>query len=135
MDYRLGLITLDRGLEKVMRRISRHFGYDLALYETCEDFVENSSAANEKGVVVVDAATCSRPRLMDLQIVLNEIPAWQVLYLPRTNKKEEIKEAVGLGAFGCLHKPVSEQEIRQMVESALGVDPGSLRSSRKIAGE
>ncbi len=134
MDYRLGLITLDRGLEKVMRRISKDFGHDLTLYETCEDFVENSSA-NEKGVVVVDAATCSQPRLMDLQIVLNEIPAWQVLYLPRTNKKEEIKEAVGLGAFGCLHKPVSEQEIRQMVESALGADLSSLHSSRNIAGE
>jgi DNA-binding NarL/FixJ family response regulator len=58
---------------------------------------------------------------MDLQTVLNEAPAWQVVYLPRTNKKEEVREAVGLGAFGCLHRPMSEQEIRQMVESALGI--------------
>jgi CheY-like chemotaxis protein len=44
-----------------------------------------------------------------------------VIYLPRTNKKQEIKEAMAIGAFGCLHKPVSEQEVRQMVQSALGI--------------
>lgn len=118
MDYGLALITLDRGLEKVMRRISSHFGYGLSLYEDCADFVKDFTG-NQRGVVVIDASICAQPRLMDLQMVLNETPAWQVLYLPRTNKKNEIKEAVGLGAFGCLHKPVSEQEVRQMVQSAL----------------
>jgi DNA-binding NarL/FixJ family response regulator len=58
---------------------------------------------------------------MDLQIVLSEAPAWQVLYLPRTSKKHEIKEAMELGAFGSLHKPVSEREVRQMVQAATGV--------------
>jgi FixJ family two-component response regulator len=120
MEYRVGLITQDKGLEGVMRRISNHFGYDLSLYERCGDFV-GDSGRNERGVVVIDASICSQPRLMDLQLVLNEVPAWQVLYLPRTNKKNEIKEAMDLGAFGCLHKPVSEQEIRQMMESALGI--------------
>lgn len=134
MYSRLALITQDRGLEKVMRRISSHFGYNLGLYENCADFVSDFGG-DEHGVVVVDASICSQPRLNDLQMVLNEIPAWQVLYLPRTNKKDEVKEAVGLGAFGCLHKPVSEQEIRQLVESALGVGLSSLRSSPNIAGE
>jgi AmiR/NasT family two-component response regulator len=58
---------------------------------------------------------------MDLQMVLSEAPLWQVLYLPRTNKKNEIKEAVELGVFGSLHKPLSEQEVRQMVQSATGI--------------
>jgi DNA-binding NtrC family response regulator len=120
MDHRLGLITQDRGLEKIMRRISNDFGYELSLYEVCADFVKDYGG-NESGVVVVDACVCSQPRLMDLQMVLNEVPAWRVVYLPRTNKKNEIKEAMSLGTFGCLHKPVSEQEVRQMVESALGI--------------
>jgi DNA-binding NtrC family response regulator len=121
MDHRLGLITQDRGLEKVMKRISSHFGYKLSIYEDCAAFVKDLADHNEQGVVIVDASICSQPRLMDLQLVLNEAPAWRVLYLPRTNRKEEIREAVGLGTYGCLHKPVSEQEIRQMVESALGI--------------
>jgi len=121
MDYSLALITQDRGLEKVMKRISSHFGYELSVYEDCADFVKDIADDNEEGVVLIDASICSQPRLMDLQMVLNEAPAWQVLYLPRTNKKEEIREAMGLGTFGCLHKPVSEQEVRQMVESALGI--------------
>ena len=120
MQYRLALITENRALERVMRRISDHFGCDLSLYESCTDFVKDFGN-NEQGVVVVDASTCSQPRLMDLQMVLNEVLAWQVVYLPGTNKKNEIKEAMGFGAFGCLHKPVSEGEIRQMVESALGI--------------
>lgn len=120
MDYWLALITQDRGLEKVMRRISNHFGYELRLYEDCTAFAEDSRDS-ERGVVVVDASVCSQPRFMDLQMVLNEAPAWQVIYLPRTNKKNEIKEAMDLGAFGCLHKPVSELEVRQMVQSALGI--------------
>ena len=120
MDYSLALITQDRGLEKVMKRISSHFGSELILYENCSGFVEDLGG-NEQGVVLIDASICSQPRLMDLQTVLNEAPAWQVVYLPRTNKKEEVREAVGLGAFGCLHRPVSEQEVRQMVESALGI--------------
>ena len=120
MDYGLALITQDRGLEKVMKRISNHFGCELTLHENCADFVTDFGS-NEQGVVVIDGAICSQPRLMDLQMVLNEVSAWQVLYLPRTNKKNEIKQAMGLGAFGCLHKPVSEQEVRQMVQSALGV--------------
>ena len=120
MDYRLGLITQDRGLEKIMRRISDHFGYGLFIFETCTDFVKDFGE-NVAGVVIIDGSVCSQPRLMDLQMVLNEAPAWQVLYLPRTRKKDEIKEAVGLGVFGSLHKPVSEQEVRQMVQSAIGI--------------
>lgn len=120
MDYGLGLVTQDRGLEKIMRRISSDFGCELSLYELCADFVKDLGS-KERGVVVIDASVCSQPRLMDLQMVLNEAPGWQVLYLPHTNKKEEIREAMGLGTFGCLHKPVSEQEVRQMVESALGI--------------
>ncbi len=120
MDYKLGLITQDRGLEKVMRRISDHFGHELSIFESCADFVSDCGDS-EVGVVVVDGSVCSQPRLMDLQMVLNEAPAWQVLYLPRTSRKNEIKEAVELGAFGSLHKPVSEQEVRQMVQSAVGI--------------
>jgi DNA-binding NtrC family response regulator len=120
MDYGLALVTQDRGLEKVMKRFSNHFGCELTLYENCGDFVKDL-AGSKRGVVVIDGSICSQPRLMDLQMVLNEVPAWQVLYLPRTNKKNEIKQAMGLGAFGCLHKPVSEQEVRQMVQSAVGI--------------
>jgi CheY-like chemotaxis protein len=58
---------------------------------------------------------------MDFQTVVNDAPASPVVYLPRTNKKEEVRQAMGLGAFGCLHRPVSEQEVRQMVASALGI--------------
>ena len=120
MNYRLALITQDRGLQKVMKRVSGHFGCELTSYKNCEDFVDELGS-NQYGVILIDGSLCSQPRLMDLQLVLNEAPAWRVLYLPRTNKKEEIKEAVGLGTYGCLHKPVSEQEVRQMVESALGI--------------
>jgi len=120
MDYGLAVVTQDRGLEKVMKRISSHFGYELILYENCAGFVEDFGG-NEQGVVLIDASICSQPRLMDLQAVLNEAPVWPVVYLPRTNKKEEVMQAMGLGAFGCLHRPVSEQEIRHMVASALGI--------------
>jgi DNA-binding NtrC family response regulator len=120
MNYSVALITHDRGLEKVMKRVSGHFGCELISYENCGDFVDDLGS-NQSGVIVIDGSICSQPRLMDLQLVLNEAPAWRVLYLPRTNKKEEIKEAMGLGTYGCLHKPVSEQEVRQMVESALGI--------------
>jgi DNA-binding NtrC family response regulator len=120
MIYTLGVITQDRGLEKVMERISNHFGYALHIFESCTDFVDDSNDS-DVGVVVVDGSVCSQPRLMDLQMVLNEAPNWRVLYLPRTNKKDEIKEAVELGAFGSLHKPLSEQEVRQMVQSAIGI--------------
>ncbi|NVM20643.1 MAG: hypothetical protein HWN68_02545 [Desulfobacterales bacterium] len=120
MHNGLALITQDRGLEKLMRRTSKHFGYELRLYENCTDFV-GDFGGTEPGVVVVDACICSQPRFMDLQTVLNEATAWQVIYLPGTNKKKEIKEAMALGAFGCLHKPVSEQEVRQMVQSAMGI--------------
>ena len=120
MDYAFAVITQNRGLEKVMKRISNHFHCELNLYENCADFVKDFST-NKLGVVVIDGSICPQPRLMDVQMVLNESPAWQVLYLPRTNKKNEIKEAMGLGVFGCLHKPVSEQEVRQMVQSAVGI--------------
>jgi len=120
MNYKLGLITQDRGLEKVMERIASHFEYELHIFESCTDFVGGCGDA-DVGVVVVDGSVCSQPRLMDLQMVLNEAPDWQVLYLPRTNKKNEIKEAVELGAFGSLHKPLSEHEVRQMVQSAIGI--------------
>ncbi len=120
MDYKLALITQDRGLERITRRISSHFGCELSLYENCADFV-NDRDNNQQGVVVMDASVCSRPGFMDLQMVVNEAPTWHVLYLPSGTKKSEIKEAMGLGAFGCLHKPVSEQEIRQMVQSAMGI--------------
>jgi DNA-binding NtrC family response regulator len=116
----LALITQDRGLEKVMGRVSNHFRSRLIVHEDCEDFV-NHFRDHERGVVIVDACVCSQARLMDLQMVLNEAPAWRVIYLPSTSKKEEIKEAMGLGAFGCLHKPLSEQEVRQMVQSAMGI--------------
>jgi DNA-binding NarL/FixJ family response regulator len=59
---------------------------------------------------------------MDLQLVLNEVPAWQVVYLPQTKKRQEVKEAMELGAFGSLHKPVSEHEVRQMLRAVTGVD-------------
>lgn len=120
MDCAIALITQDRGLERVMKRISTHFGCELNLYENCADFIMDRGS-NEWGVVVIDGSICSQPRLMDLQTVLDEVPAWQVLYLPRTDKKNEIKEAMSLGAFGCLHRPVSEQEVRQMLQSAVGV--------------
>jgi len=120
MDYNLALITQDRGLEKVMKRISSQFGCALTLYEDFENFVRNFDGS-EQGVVLIDGSICSQPRLMDLQTVVNEAPAWQVVYLPRTRKKEEVRQAMGLGAFGCLHRPVSEEEVRQMVESAVGV--------------
>ena len=120
MSVQLGVITQDRGLEKVMERISQHFGYTLHIFESCTDFVDHSGD-DDVGVVVVDGSVCSQPRLMDLQIVFNGAPNWRVLYLPRTNKKDEIKEAVELGAFGSLHKPLSEREVRQMVQSAIGI--------------
>ena len=121
MGYSLALITQDRGFEKVMKRISSHFGCKLSVYENCVDFLKDFADGNEQSVVIVDASICSQPHLMDLQMVLNEALSCRVVYLPRTNKKEEVKEAMGLGMFGCLHKPVSEQEVRQMVESALGI--------------
>jgi DNA-binding NtrC family response regulator len=120
MSYKLGVITQDRGLEKLMERISKHFGYELQIFESCSDFVDDSSN-DHIGVVVVDGSVCAQPRLMDLQIVFNVAPNWHVLYLPRTNKKDEIKEAVKLGAFGSLHRPLSEREVRQMVQSAIGI--------------
>jgi DNA-binding NtrC family response regulator len=120
MSNGLALITRDRGLEKIMKRISNHFGCELTLYENCADFVRDFGT-NERGVVVIDGYICSEPHLMDFQMVFNEAPAWQAIYLPRTNKKEEIEEAMAIGAFGCLHRPVSEQEIRQMVQSAMGM--------------
>lgn len=120
MNGRLALITQNRGLEKIMRRISEHFGYTLSIFESCSDFAEALGGTHD-GVVVVDGTVCSQPRLMDLQMVLSAAPGWQALYLPRTNKKQEIKEAMELGAYGSLHRPVSEQEVRQMVESAVGV--------------
>lgn len=120
MDYEFALITQDRRFEKVMQRISDYFGCELSLYENCGDFVKGIGK-DWWGVVVVDGSVCDQPRLMDLQMVLNEAPALQVLYLPRTNKTNEIKEAMSLGTFGCLHKPVSEQEIRQMMQSATGL--------------
>ena len=120
MAYHLALITQDRGLENVLKRISNHFGYKLGFYESCADFI-NDLKGHEWGVVIVDATVCSQARLMDFQMVLNNASAWQVIYLPRTNKKSEIKEAMSMGAFGCLHKPVSEQEVRQMVQSAMGI--------------
>jgi FixJ family two-component response regulator len=120
MHYRLALITQDQRLKKVVKRVSGHFGCELSSYKNCGDFVDDL-ASYQNGVIVIDGSICSQPRMMDLQLVLNEAPAWRVLYLPRTSKKEEIKEAMGLGTYGCLHKPVSEQEVRQMVESALGI--------------
>jgi len=120
MNYKLALITQDRGLEKVMERISNHFGYELFIFENCTDFVSGFGDA-DVGVVIVDGSVCSQPRLMDLQMVLNEAPSWRVLYLPNTNKKGEIKQAMEVGAFGSLHKPLSEQEVRQMVQSAIGI--------------
>ena len=120
MEFQLGLITQDRGLEKVMERISRHFGCGLGLYESCSDFV-NDLGGGKKGVVVLDGAVCSQPRFMDLQMLLNETPDWQVVYLPLTKKRNEVKEAMELGAFGSLHKPVSEHEVRQMLRSAIGI--------------
>ena len=54
-------------------------------------------------------------------MVLNEASAWQVIYLPGSNKKIEIKEAMSVGVFGCLHKPVSEREVQQMIQSAMGI--------------
>jgi|GEM_PF-4251151 DNA-binding NtrC family response regulator len=120
-DYQLGLITQDRGLERIMKRISKHFGSSLTLYESCVDFVKDHDSGIQ-GVVIVDGAVCSRPRLMDLQLVLNEVPAWQVVYLPQTKKRQEVKEAMELGAFGSLHKPVSEHEVRQMLRAVTGVN-------------
>ncbi len=120
MGYGLALVTQDRGLEKIMDRISNHLGYELRLYENCTDFVGDFSS-NERGVVVIDGNICSHPHLMDFQVVFDEAPEWQVIYLPRTNKKQEVKEAMAIGAFGCLHKPVNEQEVRQMVQSAMGI--------------
>ena len=120
MNFTLGLITQDRGLENVMKRISSHCGYGLRIFESCADFVDESGDS-VVGIVLVDGSVCSQPRLMDLQLVLHGARACQVLYLPRTNKKNEIKEAMALGVFGSLHKPVSEQEVRQMIEAATGV--------------
>lgn len=120
MDYQLGLITLDRGLEQIMKRISRHLSCPLRLYETCTDFVKDRGSG-KTGAVIIDGAVCSQPRLMDLQMVLSEVPAWQVIYLPGTQKRNEVKEAMRLGAFGSLHKPVSEHEVRQMLHSAIGM--------------
>jgi len=120
MSYKLGVITQDRGLEKVMARIANHFGHELLIFERCTDFVDDSGDY-DVGVVVVDGSVCSQPRLMDLQMVFNGAPNWRVIYLPRTNKKDEIKEAIELGAFGSLHKPLSEREVRQMIQSAIGI--------------
>jgi len=116
----LALITQDRGLERVMSRLASHFGQKIRFHESCMDFI-NSLRTEERGVVVVDATVCSQARLMDLQAVLGEAPAWQVIYLPTTNRKTEIKEAMSMGAFGCLHKPLSELEVRQMLQSAMGI--------------
>ncbi len=118
--YRLALITQDRGFEKVLKRVSRHFGCILLLYETCSDFI-NDLKGKKNGVVVVDASVCTRIRLMDLQMVLDEAAGWNVVFLPSANKKSDIKSAMNMGAFGCLHKPVNEQEVRQMVYSAMGI--------------
>ena len=120
MDYGLALITQDRGLERIMKRLSNYFGYKLSFYESCIDFVDDLKV-NQGGVVVVDASVCKQPRSTDLQMVLDEASAWQLVYLPVTNKKNEIKEVMSMGVFGCLHKPVNEQEIRQMVQSAMGI--------------
>ncbi len=116
----MAVITQDRGLEKIMQRIADHLGYRLTLYENCADFVKDLGG-NERGVVVIDGYICSEPHLMDFQMVFNEVRAWQTIYLPRTDKKQEIEEAMAIGAFGCLHRPISEQEIRQMVQAALGI--------------
>jgi DNA-binding NtrC family response regulator len=120
MDYQFGLITQDRGLEQIMERISRDFNSNLRLYESCADFIKDQGHP-KAGVVIVDGAVCPRPRQMDLQMVLNEVPAWRVIYLPRTQKRNEVKEAMGLGVFGSLHKPLSEHEVRQMLHSAIGM--------------
>jgi DNA-binding NtrC family response regulator len=120
IGYGLALITQDRGLEKIMRRISNHLGYELSVYENCTDFVQDFGD-KDGGVVVIDGYICSQPHLMDFQMVFAEAPAWQAIYLPRTTKKQEIEEAMAIGAFGCLHRPVNEQEVRQMIESALGM--------------
>jgi DNA-binding NtrC family response regulator len=120
MNVQLGLITQDRSLEKIMERISNHLGCELHIFQNCMDFVGRFRDA-DAGVVVVDGSVCSQPRLMDLQMVVNEASDWRVLYLPRTNKKNEVKEAIELGAFGSLHKPLSEQEVRQMVQAAIGI--------------
>jgi hypothetical protein len=95
MDYGLALITQDPALEKIVRRSSDHFGYELRLYENCTAFAEDSGN-NERGVVVVDASTCSQPRFMDLQMVLNEAPAWQVIYLPSTSVRQMLQSALGI---------------------------------------
>jgi len=120
MDYQLGLITLDRGLEQIMKRVSKYFNSQLRLYESCTDFVKDRGSG-KAGAVIIDGAVCSQPSLMDLQMVLSEVPAWHVIYLPGTQKRNEVREAMRLGAFGSLHKPVSEHEVRQMLCSALGM--------------
>lgn len=119
-EYSLALITQDRGFEKILERVSRHFDCILFLYETCSDFV-NDLKGKKSGVVVVDAAVCTQVRRMDLQMVLDEATGWNVVFLPSANKKSDIRSAMAMGAFGCLHKPVNEQEVRQMVHSAMGI--------------
>jgi DNA-binding NtrC family response regulator len=120
IGYGLALITQDRGLEKIMKRISNHLGYQLTLHENCADFLKDFGGG-QRGAVVIDGYICSEPHLMDFQMVFDEAPAWEAIYLPRTNRKQEIEEAMAIGAFGCLHRPISEQEIRQMVRAALGI--------------
>ena len=120
MEHGLAMITQNRGLEKVMERLARHHECEFHLYESCVDFI-GELELHQRGVVIVDAAVCSQARFMDLQTILNTASGWQVIYLPATNRMGEIKEVMSLGAFGCLHKPVNEREVRQMVESAMGM--------------
>lgn len=120
MGQVVALISQNSMLVELMEKVANRFHLGLDVYEGCEAFVR-ALQEDQSGVAVVDASSCTQAGGADLQELLNEARRWRVVYLPKTNQKDEVKEAIGAGVFGCLHNPVKEPEVRQMLESALGI--------------
>ena len=116
----IALITQNRGLENILRRVSSHYRIPVDFYENCDDFIKNLMKGFS-GIVIVDASVCIRESLMDIDMIINEADNWKVIYIPKTNKRSEIKNAISVGVFGCLHRPVKEKEVSQMIYSAMDI--------------
>ena len=124
----ISIIDDDESIRRTTTRLIESFGFRTAAFESAEMFL-TSGQLHETSCLIVDVRM---PGMNGLQLQSRLAAAdcrIPIIFITGRDDKESRRRAIQAGAVAFLAKPFTDEQLLQLIRSALGQEKGGLKTT------
>ena len=124
----ISIIDDDESIRRTTTRLIESFGFRTAAFESAEMFL-TSGQLHETSCLIVDVRM---PGMNGLQLQSRLAAAdcrIPIIFITGRDDKESRRRAIQAGAVAFLAKPFTDEQLLQLIRSALGQEKGALKTT------